>query len=129
MTAAPPGAWGRGTARGTRDGGRWGGVRDSRGMAGRNFLGAFGREDGRDVKDTPLELYVRHVEYMVERMGIDHVGIGSDLGVPSYLPDCLQDATAMPALFDALAARGFDDTALRKIANENWLRVLGETWK
>ena len=104
-------------------------IRDSRGIAGLNFLSAFVREDGRDVKDTPLELYVRHVEYMVERMGIDHVGIGSDLGVPSYLPDCLQDATMIPALFTALAARGFDDAALRKIANENWLRVLGATWK
>jgi membrane dipeptidase len=72
---------------------------------------------------------VRHVEYMVERMGIDHVGIGADLGVPSYLPDVFNDATAYPRLLAALRDRGFDDVALAKIASENWLRVLGETWK
>lgn len=106
-----------------------GAIRDSRGIAGLNVLSAFVREDGRDAKDTPMSDLVRHVEYMVERMGIDHVGVGADLGVPSYLPDVFRDATAYPRLFEALRERGFDDAALAKIAHENWLRVLGETWK
>ena len=29
---------------------------------------------------------------------------------------------------DALRAAGFDDAALRKLAHENWLRVLRATW-
>ena len=31
-----------------------------------------------DADDTSLETVVRHVDYLVERMGIDHVGFGSD---------------------------------------------------
>jgi microsomal dipeptidase-like Zn-dependent dipeptidase len=29
----------------------------------------------------------------------------------------------------ALQEAGFDDAALRKLSHENWLRVLGATWK
>jgi membrane dipeptidase len=30
---------------------------------------------------------------------------------------------------DALRAGGYDEPALRMITHENWLRVLGATWK
>jgi membrane dipeptidase len=32
-------------------------------------------------------------------------------------------------LFDALRAGGYDDASLRKIAHENWVRVLRKTWR
>ena len=104
-------------------------IRDTGGLAGLNVLPAFLREDGKRVKATPMSDLVRHIEYMVERMGIDHVGIGADLGVPSYMPDVFHDATCYAPLMDALGARGFDTPALAKIARENWLRVLRETWR
>jgi len=34
----------------------------------------------------------------------------------------------LPNLIDALRRRGYDDASLRKIAHENWLRVLERTW-
>jgi microsomal dipeptidase-like Zn-dependent dipeptidase len=35
----------------------------------------------------------------------------------------------LPRIVNELRARGFDESALRKIGYENWLRVLGATWK
>jgi membrane dipeptidase len=35
----------------------------------------------------------------------------------------------MPGLMCLLRERGYDKVALRKIAHENWLRVLRATWK
>src|SRR5690606_11069084 len=44
-------------------------VKVSNGIVGLNFHCSFLREDGRVDADTPLETLVRHVDYMVERMG------------------------------------------------------------
>jgi membrane dipeptidase len=35
----------------------------------------------------------------------------------------------LPALLEALGRRGYDEQALRKLAHENWLRVLDKTWR
>ncbi len=102
-------------------------IASSNGLVGVNFAVGFLREDGQLEPDTPLETVVQHVDYLVERMGIDHVGLGSDFegAVP---PAELGDVTRLPALFEALREHGYDDAALRKIAHENWVRVLRETW-
>jgi membrane dipeptidase len=100
----------------------------TRGLVGVNFAVGFLREDGRLEPDsTPLETVVRHIDYLVERMGIDCVGLGSDFegAVP---PGELGDVSRLPVLFDALRARGYHDDAVSKIAHGNWLRVLRETW-
>jgi membrane dipeptidase len=102
-------------------------IAESGGLAGVNFAVGFLREDGQLVPETPLATVVAHVDYLVDRMGIDHVGLGSDFegAVP---PEALGDVTQLPALFDALRSRGYDDEALRKIAHENWVCVLRKTW-
>ena len=102
-------------------------VAASGGLVGVNFAVTFLREDGRFEPDTPLDGVVRHIDYLVERMGIDHVGLGSDFEGAAP-PEALRDVTCLPALFEALATRGYDDEGLEKIAHRNWLRVLRETW-
>jgi membrane dipeptidase len=44
------------------------------------------------------------------------------------MPAEIGDVTGLPCLLDALRAAGYDDGALRKLAHENWVRVLRETW-
>jgi membrane dipeptidase len=103
-------------------------VAASNGLVGVNFAVGFLREDGRvDAEDTPLETVVCHVDYLVERMGIDHVGFGSDFE-GAHPPAELSDVSRLPALLDALRTAGYDDPSLRKLAHENWIRVLRETW-
>jgi membrane dipeptidase len=71
---------------------------------------------------------VRHVTYFAERMGIDHVALGSDFD-GAVVPLELGGAAGLPKLVDALRAAGFDDAAVAKITHENWLRILRATWR
>ena len=103
-------------------------VKQSDGMVGLNFACGFLREDGRNDADTPIETMVRHLDYLIERVGIDRVGLGSDFD-GATMPREIGDAAGLPKLMDALRARGYDAAALRKLAHENWIRVLRKTWK
>jgi membrane dipeptidase len=99
----------------------------SDGMVGLNFAVNFLRKDARRDADTPLDVMVRHVDYLVERVGIGRVGFGSDFdGV--LISREIGDVSGLPRLLLALRDRGYDDHALAKLANENWLRILRKTW-
>jgi membrane dipeptidase len=103
-------------------------IRASNGIVGVNFHVGFLRADGgRDGAKTPLTEIVRHLDYMVERMGIDHVALGSDFD-GAVMPGDLRDVAGLPKLMDALTAAGYDEAARRQIAYGNWLRVLGQIW-
>jgi membrane dipeptidase len=102
-------------------------IRESDGMVGLNFHVGFLREDGGDDADTPLDVMVRQIDYLVERLGIDRVGLGSDFD-GATMPLEIGDVSGLPKLVAALRAHGYDDAALRKLAHENWVRVLQKTW-
>ncbi len=102
-------------------------IRASEGMVGLNFAVSFLRPDGHNNPDTPIDLMVQHIDYLIERLGVDHVGFGSDFD-GSTIPQELHDVTGLPKLLDALRKHGYDDTILRKLAYENWIRVLRKTW-
>lgn len=102
-------------------------IRDSGGMVGLNFAPHFLREDGLEDENTPLDAMIRQVDYLVERVGIQHVGFGSDFD-GTLISREIGDVSGLPKLMSALEARGYDDDALRKLAHGNWLRLLHETW-
>jgi membrane dipeptidase len=97
------------------------------GMVGLNFAVNFLREDATRDANTPLEVMVRHIDYLVERIGIEKVGFGSDFDGVLISQD-MGDVTGLPKLMSMLKDRGYDDLALRKLAHENWVRVLRKTW-
>jgi membrane dipeptidase len=96
-------------------------------MVGVNFHTGFLRPDGVIDRDTPLDLLVQHIDYLVEHLGIDSVGFGSDFD-GAVVPEELKDAAGLPKLVDALRVRGYDDEALNKLTHQNWIRVLRQTW-
>jgi membrane dipeptidase len=101
---------------------------DTRGVVGVNFGVTFLREDGRHLPDeTPIDEILRHVDYLVEVMGIDHVAFGSDFDGTS-IPTALGGVAGLPKLVDGLRVRGYDDDAVAKVTHGNWLRVLRATW-
>lgn len=102
-------------------------IKDSDGMVGVNFATGFVRPDGRMEADTPLEMLADHFAYLAERLGIDRVGFGSDFD-GATIPQAMGDCAGLQRMIDALRARGFDEPSLRKVAYENWLRVLRATW-
>jgi membrane dipeptidase len=103
-------------------------IRESDGMVGLNFAVAFLRQDGAQNPDTPLSTMVEHIDYLVERLGIERVGLGSDFD-GATIPQELGDVAGLPKLVAALRRAGYDDASLRKLAHENWLRVLRKTWR
>ena len=103
-------------------------VKQSDGLVGLNFAVGFLREDGKNDADTPIETMVRHVDYLVEHLGIDRVGFGSDFD-GATVPREIGDAAGLPRLVAALRDHGYDDPSLKKLAHENWVRVLRKTWR
>jgi membrane dipeptidase len=101
-------------------------IRESGGLVGLNFHVGFLREDGRFSRDTPLDTIVRHAVYLVDRLGEDHVGFGSDFD-GCVVPAELADVTGLPKLIRKLSDAGFDDRLIKKLASENWMRVLMHT--
>lgn len=102
-------------------------IRDTGGLVGINFGVLFLRDDGVKDSNTGLDLLVRHVAYVAERIGIDHIALGSDFD-GTTIPAELKDASGLPRLVDALRAHGFSDTELAKITHENWISVLERSW-
>lgn len=102
-------------------------IRDSKGLAGLNYATTMLRPDGLENADTPISDMVRHIDYMVERMGIDCVALGSDFD-GATIPEGVTDAAGNQNLIAALRDAGYGDAELTKICRENWLRVLGQAW-
>lgn len=98
------------------------------GVVGLNFEPMQIGVDGKPAEDVPLERLVRHVDYIANRVGIDHVAFGSDFD-GAHMPTELKDVSGMQKLVGALRAAGYDEESVAKVAYQNWLRVLGAAWK
>ncbi len=103
-------------------------IGESGGIIGINFHVGFIRPDGKGDSNTPIDAIVDHLSYIVDRIGVDCVGLGSDFD-GATMPDELGDVTGLPKLVSAIRQAGFDQDDLKKIAHANWLRVLSQTWK
>jgi membrane dipeptidase len=104
------------------------GIAASGGLVGIVYAVQFLRRDFAEDPNTPLELIAEHAAYVAERIGVEHVALGSDFD-GATIPAPLGDAAGVPRLLDALAAAGFDDAELDRVAWGNWRRVLGAWWK
>jgi membrane dipeptidase len=102
-------------------------IRDTGGMVGVNFATSFLRADGRKEAETPLTDVIRHFDHLIEHVGVDGVGFGSDFD-GATVPREIGDAAGLPRLIDAMRRHGYDEATLRKLGSENWLRVLERTW-
>jgi membrane dipeptidase len=99
----------------------------SGGLVGIVFAVNFLRADGADDADTPLATVAAHARHVADRIGVDHVALGSDFD-GAKIPAELGDVAGLPRLLDALRDVGFTDVELRAIAWDNWRRVLERAW-
>ena len=89
------------------------------GVMGINFAPSF-------VHPTlaTLQGVVDHIDHIVDLVGPDHVGLGSDFdGIPST-PVGLEDATRMPYITDELVKREYNEVDIKKILGGNHLRLM-----
>lgn len=100
----------------------------SGGLVGIVFATQFLRPDFADDPDTPIELIAEHARYAADRIGVEHVGLGSDFD-GATIPAGVKDVAGMPRVLEALGAQGFTESELDAIAWGNWRRVLAAWWR
>ena len=102
------------------------------------------RENNLSARDEEAQAYIRqytadnrpvvhvskvvdHIDHVVNLVGIDYVGLGSDFdGVGDTLPEGLKDASMYPNIIAELLKRGYSREDIEKICYKNFFRVWGE---
>ncbi len=103
-----------------------GAIRDSKGMVGLNFATGFLDPEGSSGRNTSLDMMVRHVDALLEALGENGVGLGSDFD-GAKIPDAIGDVSGLPKLIEAFRKRGYGEELIEKIAWKNWVGVLERT--
>lgn len=104
-------------------------IMETGGVVGINSYPAFVGK-GRNLEDL-----VNQVDYLVAKIGVDHVGCGFDFcdyldweredkGSSMDVLEGLEGTVKVPTLFSGLKAIGYSDEALSKIAHGNFERLL-----
>jgi membrane dipeptidase len=91
---------------------------DRGGVMGINFSPNFIHPTKADVARV-----VDHIDHIVELVGVDYVGLGSDFDGIRGTPVGLEDVSKMPNITLDLVNRGYSEEDIRKILGENHLRV------
>jgi membrane dipeptidase len=69
---------------------------------------------------------IKHIKYISDLIGVDHVGLGSDYDGVDIMPAGLEDVTKLPFLTKKLLENGFTIREVRKILGGNFKRVFKE---
>ncbi len=71
-----------------------------------------------------VEQVADHIDHVVQLVGVDHVGFGSDFdGVGDSLPTGLKSVAEFPNLLAVLLERGYSEQDVEKICSGNVIRV------
>jgi membrane dipeptidase len=100
----------------------------SGGLVGIVFACPFLRPDFADDEDTDVALIAAHARHVADRIGAEHVALGSDFD-GATIPREVGDAAGLPRVLDALADAGFTSGEIEAIAWHNWRRVLAAWWR
>ena len=111
------------------------------GVVGINGIGDF-------LGGTSSELIVENIEYVMDLVGPEHVGIGLDYVIDKqelieyietypdiFPPDKITDFLSIvepeqfPEFTELLCQKGYSEQIIRGILGENFLRVAGQVWK
>jgi membrane dipeptidase len=85
-------------------------------------LAAFMRDLLELMPKATLSDYVDHIDYLVKRIGVDHVGIGTDFNHGAGIVG-FNDESEAPNVTRELVRRGYSEEQIRKIWGGNYLRV------
>ena len=83
------------------------------------------RDFVKNLKDAYIKDFVDHIDYAVNLIGVDHVGIGSDLD-GAELPFDMKDASEFHKITEELSNRGYSQENIKKLFGQNTLRVIKE---
>lgn len=97
---------------------------DHGGVMGLNFGASFVHKD-----NATVETLVDHIDHIVELVGPDHVGLGSDFDGIRATPKGLEDVSKMPNVTRELVKREYSDEDIYKILGGNHMRIFKEVMK
>uniref|UniRef100_A0A8B9SC52 Dipeptidase n=1 Tax=Apteryx owenii TaxID=8824 RepID=A0A8B9SC52_APTOW len=83
----------------------------------------------RNVPDDILQQLVNHFDHIKKIAGPESIGIGSDYDGVEHFPEGLEDVSKYPSLIGELLRRGWNETELKGVLRENFLRVFREVEK
>lgn len=86
------------------------------------------REQLKDLPDVNVKDFVDHIDYLVKKIGIDHVGISSDFDGGGGVEGWDNAAETFNVTLE-LARRGYSKKQIEKLWSGNLLRVLDEVQK
>jgi len=95
---------------------------------GQNYLGyrkyqeKYYQELCKDIRPD-LSLIVDHIGYIINLVGDDYVGLGSDFDGITITPRGLEDVSKMPELTRIMVERGWSRERIYKILGGNFMRV------
>ncbi|MHA2389611.1 MAG: dipeptidase [Candidatus Hodarchaeales archaeon] len=96
------------------------------GVVGVNFYPKF-------LSTTPekvsIDDVIKHIKYITDLIGTEHVGLGSDFDGIGTTPLGLEDARKMKDLVPLLEKEGFSKNEIEKIIGGNFDRIFRKTWK
>jgi membrane dipeptidase len=98
-------------------------IAESNGMVGLNFAVAFLRADGKMLADVHYDVLLRHLDHLIEHLGEDGVGLGSDFD-GAVIPETMGDCAGLATFRDAMRMHGYNDALMSKLCHENWMRML-----
>lgn len=96
---------------------------DKGGVIGITFVPNFLTQEKRK---TTVGDVVKHIDYLVEKAGVDYIGLGSDFDGTGGLPLGLEGVDKVPNITGELLDRGYKEKDIKKILGENFLRVFKE---
>ncbi len=98
-------------------------IKAQNGFIGVCFENSFLNEQ---ASDASLDDLIRHIDYLAERIGPDHIGFGSDYDGIQATPRDLDDVSCFPRVLERLEKLGYSEADRAKIAHGNVLRVYRE---
>ena len=72
---------------------------------------------------------IKHISYIVNLVGVDYVGIGSDYDGVEIMPTGLENVSKLPFLTKKLIEHGYTIREVRKILGGNFKRIFKEVCK
>jgi membrane dipeptidase len=82
------------------------------------------REFARRLPPVKASRIVDHIDHIVQLVGVDHVGIGSDFDGVQITTSDLSTVAELPNLTKELLRRGYTESDVDKILGGNMLRVM-----
>lgn len=102
-------------------------IAESDGLVGVNFATSFLREDGQMRSDTSLSTVLRQLDYLIEKLGEDRVGFGSDFD-GAVVPKDIGSVTGLVSLASAMLQHGYTQPLMNKLCFQNWINLLKRVW-